>query len=411
MNMIGMVDKFSPVSVFMREYNDLSIKSSDAFTPDEIREILTRKGIPFDMYAKARFDMIRAEALGRKAVGSVAVTAAGFMFMQDRLTGDGFFDKERQKTRDSIGWKARSYKALDGKWYSYDGLGPISDWIATVATTMDHFDTLDPMSLEVMFKKFGFILGTTLTGKTPLAGIEPMFDILAGNPAAANRWAASFGNNLAPLGGLRAEMGRVFSPALREMDMDLMQLLRNRNNYLDVVDQKGALPYKTNWLTGELIKGGENFWARAYNAVMPFKTNGESNKYSQFLMDIEYDGRPTFMKASKGGIDYDPKTRAELFALVGKDPYFRKELDRIMKQVDGRTFREEVKRARRTGEVDYTKWKGIHSQIDQALRASKRMAEVQLSNYGEIQQQQYTQKLNDLSNQSGRVTPLTMTNK
>lgn len=411
MNMIGMVDKFSPVSIFMREYNDLAFKSSDAFTPDEIREILTRKGIPFDAYAKARFDMIRAEALGRKAIGATLVTTAGFMFMQDRLTGDGFFDKERQKTRESVGWKPRSYKAIDGKWYSYDGLGPISDWIAAVATTMDHFDTLDPMKLEVMFQKFAFILGTTLTGKTPLAGVEPMFDILRGNPAAANRWAASFGNNQLPLGGLRAEMGRIMSPALRELDMDFMQLLRNRNNYLDAVDPKGALPYKTNWLTGELINGGETFWARAWNAVMPFKSNGEINKYAQFLMDIEYDGRPTFMKSSKGGVDYDPKTRSELFSLVGQNPYFRKELDRIMQQTDGRTFRDQVRKARQTGEVDYQQWGNIHAQVDAALRTAKRMSESQLSNYGELQQKQYEAALSNLSNQNRAVSPLNMTNK
>lgn len=412
MNMIAMVDKFSPVSLFLRDYNEIAnpLKPTDAFTKDEIEKILVRKGIPVDMYAKARFDMLRAETLGRKAIGTVLVSTAGFMFMQDRLTGDGFFDKERQKTREGLGWKPRSYKGWDGKWYSYDNLGVVSDWLAAVATSMDHFDTLDPFKLEVLFTKFAFVLGTALTGKTPLAGVEPLFDILRGNPAAANRWAASFSNNLAPLGGLRAEMGRVMSPALREMDMDFMQLLRNRNNYLDAVDAKGALPYKTSWINGKLINGGETFWARAWNAVMPFKSNGEVDKYSQFLMDIEYDSRPTFMKSSKG-IEYDPKTRGELFSLVGQSPYFRKELDRIMQQTDSKTFRAEIRKARQSGEVDYEKWGYIHDQINMALRQAKRMAEGQLSNYGEIQQKQYEAELSRLSNQRKQVSPLTMVNK
>jgi hypothetical protein len=410
-NMIAMVDKFSPVSVFLREYNDLSYKSADLFTPDEIRQVLTSKGIEFDAYAKAKFDMVRAEALGRKAIGTTVVSIAGFMFMNDRLTGDGVFDKERQKTRESVGWKPRSYLANDGKWYSYDGLGPISDWIAAVATTMDHFDTLDPRDLSIMFQKFGFVLSTTLTGKSPLAGVEPVFDILRGNPAAANRWAASFSNNLAPLGGLRAEIGRIMSPSLRELDMDFNQLLRNRNNYLDVIDPKGSLPYKTNWLTGEKINGGETFWARAWNAVMPFKSNGTTNKYAKFLMDIEYDGRPTFMTSSKGGVDYDPKTRAELFKLIGENPYFRQELDTIMKEVSGPKFREEVRRARSSGEVDATKWRNIHYQVDDALRMAKRMAEIQLSNYGDIREQEYRTVLSDEMNKGGTVSPLTMQNK
>ncbi len=411
MNMIGIADKFSPVSVFMREYNKLATRSADSFTPDEIREVLTTKGIPFDANAKARFDMIRAEALGRKAIGTVLVSTAGFMFMGDRLTGDGFFDKERQRTRESIGVKNRHYKGWDGKWYSYDGLGVISDWLAAVATTMDHFDTLDPSDTATLFHKAAFVLGTALTGKTPLAGVEPLFDILSGNPAAANRWLASFGNNQLPLGGLRAEMGRVISPALREMDMELLQLIRNRNNWLDKVESKGALPYKNSWINGRPITGGETFFARAWNAVMPFKSNGEIDKYSQFLMDIEYDGRPTFKKSTKGGVEYDPRTRSELAALVGTDPYFRSELDRIMKQVDGRTFREEVKRARQSGEVDYEKFLNIHDQVDAALRNAKKLAESRLTNAAEIEQQAYLSNLNQIENRRGRVNALTMTNR
>ena len=86
------------------------------------------------------YETIRAELKGRKAIGAFAVSGAAFMFTSDRLHGNGIYDKTRQRTRNQLGWQPRSYKGWDGKWYSYEGLGAISDWIAVTADIMDNFD-------------------------------------------------------------------------------------------------------------------------------------------------------------------------------------------------------------------------------------------------------------------------------
>ena len=64
------------------------------------------------------FRTLRAEIRGRKAIGFASVLGAAFMFTQDRLHGNGHYDKERQKVRQQLKWKPRSYKGWDGKWYS-----------------------------------------------------------------------------------------------------------------------------------------------------------------------------------------------------------------------------------------------------------------------------------------------------
>ena len=138
-----------------------------------------------------------------------------------------------------------------------------------------------------------------------LAGLEPMNDVLRGNPAAMNRWAASFVSSLAPFSGARNEFGRLISPQLREVDMELGQLLRNRNKYLDALDPQNALPNKYDWIDGKLIDF-DNFFVRGWS-FFPMKVSDEISAERQFLLDIEYDSRPLFNSNGKG-VKYTRRT-------------------------------------------------------------------------------------------------------
>jgi hypothetical protein len=404
-NLIAFADKFSPYSVFLREYNELTYKNTDEFPVDEITSILKRKGIPVDASAPDRFHTLVAEARGRKALGTMLITGAGYQMMSDSLTGDGYFDKEVQKTREGLGWKKRQYKGWDGKWYSYDNLGPISDIIAAVATTMDHFDTLDPKGLELYFQKAAFVVSTLFLDKSMLTGAEAMLDILRGNPAAANRWAAGFVNNFGPLGGARAEFGRNVQDGLRELDMDFMQLMRNRNNWIDLVDGKGALPYKYSWLTGEKVSpGGGSFWQRAWNSVMPMKIGGsEISPEAEYLMDIEFDSRPGFMRDGKGN-ELDPTTRAELYEAVGKQGVFLAAVKREMNSLEGKAFRQQIKDARKNGgTADKKEWNDLFNRLDKALDAAKKSAMSSLpeDTVTRLYQQEAMRNLNKRNNNYG----------
>ena len=70
-NMISMMNKFSPVSLFMKDYNRLALPGVD-FTGEEIVEILQSKGIKvtgnLEVDGQA-FQRLRHEIRGRKAIG------------------------------------------------------------------------------------------------------------------------------------------------------------------------------------------------------------------------------------------------------------------------------------------------------------------------------------------------------
>jgi hypothetical protein len=403
-NMISMANKHSPVSLFLKDYNRIALPGTK-FTTDEIVEILTSKGLPIDENIEQTFNTLRAEIRGRKAIGTITMMAAAGMFMNSSLRGNGHYDKERQRVRQDLGWKARTYKAIDGKWYSYDGLGPISDFLALTADVMDNFDSITESDLATTINKLGFILGANITNKSPLAGLEPMNDVLAGNPAALNRWAASFASSLAPLSGARNELGRLLAPQLRELDMEFTQLLRNRNKFTDVIDPKSALPDAHDWVDGNKIGYPENFFVRAFNAVSPMKVYDGISPERQFLVDIEYDSRPSFMKNSKG-VKYTPQERSELYSLIGKQGYFKKELQGIMNSTNAKAWREAIRTARGNGtQVKPELWENVYNKINVALDRAKRLAEVQLSNRDDVMRRQYQEQLSGELQLRGQETP------
>ena len=393
-NMLGMVNKFSPVSVFIKDYNNLALPGGN-FSSDDIIRILTERGLPVDINMEQTFRTLRAEIRGRKAIGTAAVMGAAFMFMGDNLHGNGHYDKERQNVRRKMGWAPRSFRAADGNWYSYDFLGPMADFISVTADIMDNMDTIDQNDGEAMLGKMMFVLGANLTNKSFVAGLEPMGDLFTGNPAALARWGSSFGSSLLPLSGARNELGRLMSPALREVNQEMWQLFHNRNKFVDVVNPDAGLPIAYDWMDGKPVGYPESFWTRMWNAVMPMKVSEGISPEKQFLIDVEYDSQPTFSKA-KGGIQYTPQERSELFELMGKEGYFRREIQRIMRSVDGKKFRAAIQEMRESGNlIDEREFANVYYEIDMAMKEAKRRAEDQLSNAAEIRKLRYQDSVNE----------------
>ena len=384
-NMIAYTGSHNPIGLFARGLNDFKYAFDDPRTTQSyVVDLLSSRGVDVNnVDIRAAYESIRAEHLGRKAIGTISVMSAIGMMTTDSLHGNGHYDKTVQRTRRELNWQPRSFKGWDGKWYSYDGLGAISDWIALTADIMDNFDTLENnKDLEVLLNKAGFLLGANLTNKTFLAGLEPMFDVLSGNPAAMSRWTSSFGSGLLPGSGLRNELGRLLTPQLKEVEQDLLSLTANRNAI-----SKDMLPDKHDWIDGGLVKEPDSFLARLWNTYSPaFKSSGKISPEKQFLIDIGFDGRPQLNTNGKG-VEYSPAERSAITEMMGKDGYFKKEIRKIMNSEAGRNFIKDYKKARSSGaEIDRTQFNNIHTLIKNALRKSQQLAANRIAQKGSIQQ-------------------------
>ena len=409
-NMIGMVNKFSPVSVFIKDYNKIAMPGQ-SFSSDDMIRILTERGLPVDGNIQQTFKTLQAEIRGRKAIGTASVLGAVYMFMGDNLHGNGHYDKERQNFRRKNNWAPRSFRASDGNWYSYDFLGPMADFISITADIMDNMDTIDHNDGEAMLGKMMFVMGANLTNKSFLAGLEPMGDVFSGNSAAVARWGSSFTSSLLPLSGLRSELGRYLSPELREVDQELWQLFHNRNKVVDVLNPDGGLPVAYDWLDGKPVGYSESFWTRMWNASMPMKVSEGISPEKQFLIDIEYDSMPTFAKA-KGGISYTPEERSELFKLMGQQGIFKERIKSIMKRVDAKKFREALKTARETGgQINERDFARVYYDIDIAMRRAIQAAERDLSNAAEIRELRRKESINKVDVRRGQQPTFPLTNR
>jgi len=415
-NILRFAQTHAPIQAFNGELKKFS-QAWDDISLDDAKALLSERGhnVTDVTTLENTYKTIQAELRGRQAIGRLTTFAAFGLFSTDRLRGNGVYDKTRQRTRRELGWKPRTYKGLDGKWYSYENMGALTDWLALTADILDNFDvglgsnpgTLDENDLGTLFNKAGHILSANLTNKSFTAGLEPLNDVLAGNPAALSRWGASFGSSFLPMSGMRNELGRLMSPALREVEQDLIQLIANRN-----IGMRDKLPVVYDWIDGSVIGEPDNFFQRVHNVYSPWwKQSGALTPEKQFLIDIEYNGRPS-LKSNGKGVEYTPIERSEITSLIGQHGYFKKQLKLIMQSSDGQEFRRLYREAQKTGvPIDRKKFLNLHHRINLALRQAKKLAEATSSSRESIQQKTTINKLIESATKRGDTDLLKLINE
>jgi hypothetical protein len=387
LNMMGYMGSYSPTGVapFIKEFHAFE-KPFAEMPQDVVAELLAQRGIKATPEnAKYAYENIRAELKGRKAIGMLSVMGAAGLFMSDRLTGDGLYDKEKQRVRNETGWQKRSIRLPGGEWVSYDGIPGVSDWLALTATVMDNFDVLNTAELEENLRAAGFVLSATITDKSMLAALEPLNDVIRGDVGAINRWTSSFASSaVMPGASLMAEFARLMMPAKKELENNFFDLLANRNPVM-----KPSLPNKYDWIDGGLVGEPSNFWTRVWNTYFPWKVSDAVSPEKQFLIDIEYDARPS-LRTNGRGVDYTNEERSEVMNIMGEQGYFRDAIREVMASQDAKEFRKEFKRARDMNLApNLEDFRQIHYYLDSALRSSMRMAEANLSNRDGVYQKTY----------------------
>lgn len=375
-NVISTFGTYSPVTMFMDDYKKIvGTTKMHNFTADELEKLMKPRGLKA---TQAEFDGLRAELRGKKAIGVAAIYSAFHMWQAGRIRGNGHFDPNRQRIRQELDYKKKTFMDDDGNWHSYDWLGPVGDWMAFTVDVMDNFTSISEPDLYL--NKAWFILAASLTSRDMFAGLEPMFDVARGDAGAQTRWAGNFLSPMAPLHGVRRDMGRIINPALRVVENELAEHIRNKNGIADVLDPEGALPELHDWLYGDKVGYTENPWLRAWNAIMPMKVfEGRDRPEADFLMQIEYDTRPVF-NVAENGVRYTAEEKAKLFEIMGKDGYFRERIAYWMSVYNAQEWRDTIHglRLKDGKEIDEKIFDNLYINIDAAASEAKKMAESRL---------------------------------
>ena len=394
MNVISAGLARTPMGVFHADYakvvgfgGEFGAKRAQDFSREEVAEIFKTRGIPMDDNWFMRFKELRAEYRGRVALGTTIVSLLGWMALNGKLNGDGHYDRQVQKVRDDARWARRSFQDPAGNWHSFKELGPWADVVAGIANHADNFDLMSETHLENAFRKYAFVIGSAGIEGLPLMGLEPLFSIVSGDEGSWNRWLATSTSALFPWSGTRNDLSRLISPSLKEMDNETDQHIRNRNGWADLIDPEGQLPELYDYIDGGVIGHTDNLFVRVYNALTPFKVTGDLSDRKKFLIDIEFDSRPSFIKG-EDGIEYTNEQRSELMQIMGRDGYFRDALDRIMAKPYAKEFAREMRAFRKAGytseQYPKDKYNRVYAEIVAALQQARNQAERGLTDYREI---------------------------
>jgi hypothetical protein len=253
---------------------------------------------------------------------------------------------------------------------------------------VDNFDSLSSGVQEDLYNKLTFVLGSAVTNRSVLSQLEPMFDVLQGNGAAASRWVTSFGNNFAPLGSLRNELGKILYPQLRQIRSELDDHLRNRNAWLDLVDPERALTSVVDPIDGQEIGKEDNWFLRVFNRG-PMKVTSRPSKERQFLIDIEFNSSPNMRVSQKGAVLENHEITA-INTQIGKMGYYKEQINDIMQDANrltytdpaGNTYKgfKNIIQAQRRGLIsseilDSGKYANIFNRLNIAYAEAKRLAE------------------------------------
>ena len=374
-NMIGMMAQYSPIRPFAKDVNEITGQPIRNLTIDMMREkLVTRELADASTPAEEvlnRYKRLRAEIKGKQAVGTLAVGAGTAAFMSDRITGDGVYEENVNRNEEELRIPRRSVQLTDDTWISYDGLGPVSDWIALVVTIAENGTMLGDTATANFLNKAGFILASSVTERSVLSNVEPLLGIMNGNGASIAKLSAGVANSMIPLAGQRSEWGRWIGEGTKETQKEFLDYMRNRNKFIS------DLPDQYDWLYGKKVGTQESWFVNAWNAVSPFKVSSGPRPEAAFLAEIEFDARPGLTTDGKGNA-YPPEIQSKVAKLMAENEVFLDAVRREMKYAEEVGFFENIKKARAQGigkdVIDLTHYEGMRDRLVRALNSSKRIA-------------------------------------
>ena len=381
-NMLMMGVKHTPLSFFMRESRTAAIPSRA--TAEDIAEFMNGRGIT--KYTHADFLEAASEVRGRVALGGFAVYGANQLLLQGRLTGNPPSDKERRSAMEKAmgGAYWNSIKGPDGQWYSHAAFQPYSSILAAAADVSTLFLSNPNQAItEELTQKLIYVVGLNAANKSWTQGIAQFMDLTSGDIGAFNRTVASLGNAVIPYAGLRGQVSRIYDPALREVENDIGQYMRNRNGWMDIFDPKGKLPYARDMFDGNILNN-HNLVNRFVNASTPFKINADKmTPGRQLMIDSGFDAVPAITKYSGSPDQYTNDQKSKIAAYMGIYGNIDGQLNDLADKKwvkDEMTFIIKARREGLTSKEFDTSQGNVHKEIRRIIEQAKNFAEQKMLN-------------------------------
>ena len=374
-NGLALTGKYTPGFNFLvKEFNDIafanpndlgSVSKYGIFTPEELANA-------------------RALQTGRLAMGSAVVFMATQAWMRGDLNGNGPVDRQKRQMWIDGKWEPRTIR-LGAVRVGYDQFEPFNLIMSTIADVGDASELMGEEWTENELGKISLVVAQAITSKSYLAGIQSFVDLFAGRPGQAGRIIAGLGNNQVPLAGLRNELGKLFTPYMREINSGIVQSVRNRNLLSEQLAGDSELPIKYDLLNGKPLKDWD-FLTRAYNAVSPVSLSLDQTPGRNFLFNSGYDLRlSTYYAPDSTNLTDAPRIRSAFQRAIGLQNLER-ELDKLAKNPKAIASMQEMYNDIKSGRrADYDARDYWHNRaIDRLFQQARRKAWASIKEQSDI---------------------------
>jgi len=375
-NGLELTAKHTPGFNFLvKEFNDI------AFANPNNLDSVNKYGI----YTAEELANAKALQTGRLAIGAGVITLGVQAWMNGKMSGNGPADRQQRQGWIDGGYLPRTIE-LGGVRVGYDSIEPFNLIMSTIADIGDASELMGEEWTERELQKMSLVVAQAISSKSYLAGIQSFVDLFAGRPGQAERIISALANNQVPLAGLRNEMGKLFTPYMREIGSGIDQSIRNRNLIMENIAGE-ALPIKYDMLNGQPIKNYD-FFTRAFNAVSPVSLNLTPSVGRQFLFESGYDLRmSTYYAPDSTNLTDEPKIRSMFQKAIG-DQNLERQLDKLA--IDDRALASlaEMQKDIRNGDrAKYDARNYWHNgKIDQLFQEARKVAWAQIMNNPEVQE-------------------------
>ena len=305
-NGLALTGKYTPGFNFLvKEFNDIAFAN-----PNDLSSV-SKYGI----FTAEELANARALQTGRLAIGSAVTFMAAQAWMRGDLNGNGPVDRQKRQLWIDGKWEPRTIK-IGAVRVGYDQFEPFNLIMSTIADVGDASELMGEEWTENELGKISLVIAQAITSKSYLAGIQSFVDLFAGRPGQGGRIVSGLINNQVPLAGIRNDLGKLFTPYMREINSGIFQSIRNRNLITENL-AVSQLPIKYDMLNGKPLRDWD-FMTRLYNAVSPVSLNLDQGPGREFLFDSGYDLRTsTYYAPDSTNLTDHPYIRSQFQRALG----------------------------------------------------------------------------------------------
>ncbi len=255
---------------------------------------------------------------GRQAVGAATVMTFAGMYQANQLTGNGPADRGLKQNWINSGWKP-NHVYIGNVGFDYSAVEPYNTIFSAIADVGDNIELMGSEWAEKRLQAIAFVIGRGVTGKTYMSGLDQMMQMSQFKPGSWNKGMANIMNNSIPLAGMRNEFGKWINPHMKELNSDMWDSIRNRNQFLEPLAGE-KLPEKSDILNGKPIRNW-NIIGRSFNAISPIQMDVRSSSPGRkLLLDSNYDLKSTTYAYGGYSFTKNARIRAHFQNAIGTVP-------------------------------------------------------------------------------------------